>query len=137
MVCILSLVYAIPFTHFSRAQFARRDAVYYNPNSVRSQDAFILTCTIHSSPSTPIPPPDVPRQTVPRELLDAVGSLLDDPVYSDVEFILPRSRVVLEGGVSKRKSRGKRSIFAARKLLMRAEYFASSTFDQSPTVMVH
>ena len=110
----------------SRAQFARRDAVYYNPNSVRSQDAFIITCTINSSPSLPVPPPDVPRQTVPRDLLDAVGGLLDDPVYSDVEFVLPRSKIVRENGVTKRKHQNGRRIFAARKILMRAEYFAAS-----------
>lgn len=102
-----------------RAQFARRDAVYYGANSVRHNDAFLICCTITSSPAPPAPPPSFPQQTVPKELLDSVGSLLDDPLYSDVVFILPRP-------TSYGRSKVPRKIYAARKLLRRAEYFESS-----------
>jgi hypothetical protein len=100
-----------------RAQFARRDSVYYQPHSVRTHDAFLIVCTIVSSPTTPVPPPIVPRHVVPRDLLDAVGSLLDDPLYSDVEFILPRRGRSLNGA---------RTIKAAKKLLQRVDYFNTS-----------
>ncbi|KAI5116435.1 hypothetical protein M0805_006249 [Coniferiporia weirii] len=98
------------------AQFARRETVYYQPNTVRNHDAFLITCTISSSPVAPSVPPPVPQRPVPVELLDVVGSLLDDPTYSDVVFVLP-GRV--PGG------RGTRKIFAARSILVRAEYFES------------
>lgn len=54
---------------------------------------------------------------MPRGLLDTVGSLLDDPLYSDVEFVLPRR------GQSKNSAR---KIRAARQLLRRSEYFEAS-----------
>ncbi|KAI0916772.1 hypothetical protein AcW2_007078 [Taiwanofungus camphoratus] len=96
------------------AQFARRDHVYYQSNPVRQQDAFLIICTISSSPTAPVPPPAIPRHPVPKDLLDAMGSLLDDPVYSDVEFILPRRG---------RSTKDARRIYAARRLLKRVEYF--------------
>jgi hypothetical protein len=102
-----------------RSQFARRDAVYYHPNTVRSQDAFLIICTIAASPTPPVPIPSEPMKSVPKDLLDAVGNLLDDPVYSDVEFILP-SRY---SSLSKPKAR---TIWAARRLLKRADYFKNS-----------
>lgn len=116
---------------FPRAQFARRDSVYYNPNSVRIQDAFLITCTINSTPSPPVPPLKVPYQTVPRDLLDVVGALMDDPVYSDVEFVLPKSRCANEDVKGKQTIRRGRRIFAARKILMRAEYFAASELNSN------
>ncbi|OJT12800.1 hypothetical protein TRAPUB_10635 [Trametes pubescens] len=46
------------------------------------------------------------------DLLDTMGSLLDDPVYSDVEFVLPQ------------RGRGEsRKIYAARRMLRRIEHF--------------
>ncbi|EJC97944.1 uncharacterized protein FOMMEDRAFT_114721 [Fomitiporia mediterranea MF3/22] len=98
------------------AQFARREAIYYQPNTVRNSDAFLITCTISSAPTIPSLPSPVPHRSVPKDLLDAIGSLLDDPAYSDVEFVVPN-----------RLSRGRkpRSIFAARSILRRAEYFES------------
>ena len=63
-----------------RAQFARRDTVYYQASSVRQADAILVICTITSSPAPPAPPPAIPRQPVPRDLLDAMGSLLDEYV---------------------------------------------------------
>ncbi|ELU38467.1 hypothetical protein AG1IA_07507 [Rhizoctonia solani AG-1 IA] len=87
------------------AQFARRDAVYYAPNTVRMQDAFVIVCQITSSPSAPVSNMNV--QSVPRSLMASVGSLLDDPIYSDVEFIIPPRR---RGGKSKK-------IWASKRLL--------------------
>ncbi|KAI0647708.1 hypothetical protein C8Q79DRAFT_951562 [Trametes meyenii] len=94
------------------AQFARRDAVYYQPSLTRQHDAFVITCSITSVPATPAKVPSIPRYTVPRDLLETVGGLLDDPVYSDVEFVLPQ-----RGRTEVRK------IYAARRLLKRVEYF--------------
>lgn len=91
--------------------------MYYQPHSVKTHDAFLVVCTIASSPSTPPTPPLNPRHLVPRDLLDAVGSLLDDPLYSDVEFVLPR-----RSGSAK----GYRTIKAAKRLLQRVDYFDTS-----------
>ncbi|KAG2362695.1 hypothetical protein BDR07DRAFT_1579515 [Suillus spraguei] len=95
------------------AQFARRDHVYYHSNAVKDQDAFLIICTITSSPAVPVQPPSAPAQLVPKDFLERVGSLLDDPLYSDVEFVLPRR------GRSKRF----RCIYANKKILQRADYF--------------
>ncbi|KAG8967239.1 hypothetical protein FRC03_010314 [Tulasnella sp. 419] len=95
------------------AQFAKRDAVYYSAPQVRSADAFLIVCTITSSPVPPVPPSNTPRQYVPRSLMESVGSLLNDPIYSDVEFVLP----------SRSGRRGIRRIYAAKKIISRAEYF--------------
>ncbi|EJT98517.1 hypothetical protein DACRYDRAFT_24540 [Dacryopinax primogenitus] len=97
------------------AQFAKREVVYYSASAVRLQDAFLIICTITSSPTPPIPPSAIPRQLVPRDLLNAVGAILDDPAYSDVEFVLPARA---NGGRA-------RHIWANRKLLSRAEYFST------------
>lgn len=93
-----------------------------------------MICTITSSPSLPDPVPTIPQSLVPKVLLDSMGGLLDEcvmhsravlpssrdllsPLYSDVEFVLPR--------------RGKpfyaaRRIYASRRLLKRVEYFGIS-----------
>lgn len=94
------------------AQFAKRDHVYYAPNAVRLQDAFVIVCQITDSPAPPTS--TVNKASVPRDLLGSIGSLLDDPCYSDVEFVLPPRR---RGGKTRR-------IYASKKLLAgRAEYF--------------
>ncbi|KAF8073868.1 hypothetical protein FPV67DRAFT_1479610 [Lyophyllum atratum] len=98
------------------AQFAKRDNVYYQTHGVKSQDAFVIICTITSSPAPPPPAPSQPRQSVPKLLLDTVGGLLDDPLYSDVEFIIPGRAGRL---------RSARKIWASRRLLERADYFES------------
>jgi hypothetical protein len=55
---------------------------------------------------------------VPRDLLFSVGTMLDDPAYSDIEFVLPRrGRGSLQGA---------KTIKAAKKLLQRVEYFDTS-----------
>ncbi|KAG9051464.1 hypothetical protein FS837_006640 [Tulasnella sp. UAMH 9824] len=38
-------------------QFARRDTIYYSAPQIRAADAFLIVCTITSSPVTPVPPP--------------------------------------------------------------------------------
>ena len=99
----------------SRAQFARRDAVYYQSMPVKAQDTFVITCTITSSPTKPSSSLQ-PRQPVPKSLLDTVGSLLDDPLYSDVCFTIPGRDQSLQS----------RKIWASKRLLQRAEYFRTS-----------
>ncbi|KAF9468617.1 hypothetical protein BDZ94DRAFT_1153659 [Collybia nuda] len=109
------------------AQFAKRDTVYSLSAPVKTQDFFVIICTITSSPSPPVQPPSTPYQSVPKSLLDTVGALLDDPTYSDVEFIIPRRGQNL---------RLAQRIWASRKLLRRAEYFDtmfSSGFAESTT----
>ena len=47
------------------AQFAKRDSVYYSATQqVRNVDAFLIVCTITSSPVLPTPPSVTPRQFV-------------------------------------------------------------------------
>jgi hypothetical protein len=107
------------------AQFARRDTVYYGSNSVKLADAFTIFCSITGCPGAPSSAPP-PGRYVPPSILTATGSLLDDPTYSDVEFVLPRF-----GG--SRGMAGAKRIYAARKLLRRAEYFETS---MSPVPML-
>ncbi|WVQ84040.1 hypothetical protein IAT38_006185 [Cryptococcus sp. DSM 104549] len=57
------------------------------------------------------------KRVVPREMVVAVGSMLDDPLYSDVEFIFPARRNA-EGELLPQ-----RNIYANKKLLNRCEYF--------------
>ncbi|KAF8195411.1 hypothetical protein BJ912DRAFT_956877 [Pholiota molesta] len=112
--------------------------VYYNSMPVKTSDAFVIVCTITSSPAKP-PAYTIPRQPVPRALLDTVGSLLDDPLYSDVQFIIPKRGQSISNGWK---------IWASKKLLKRADYFQtmfSSNFaegamdpkdiDQTPRTM--
>jgi len=92
--------------------------VYWQPHSVKTPDAFLIVCTITSSPASPVQPPSIPRMAVPRDLLFSVGAMLDDPAYSDIEFVLPRrGRSSLQGA---------KTIKAAKKLLQRVEYFDTS-----------
>lgn len=100
------------------AQFIKRDTVYYNNSLVKASDAFLITVSIQASPSRPSPakPPGI---TVPPVLVEAYGSLLDDPEHSDVVFHIAR-----RGGVAKGKSSSTRRIYAIRKILAaRSEYF--------------
>ncbi|KAF9221575.1 hypothetical protein BS17DRAFT_784982 [Gyrodon lividus] len=95
------------------AQFARRDHVYYHSGPVKEADALLIICTITSSLQPPIQPPNTPARLVPKYFLERVGALLDDPLYSDVEFVLP----------TRSRPREKRTIYANRKILERADYF--------------
>ncbi|KAK2465199.1 hypothetical protein APHAL10511_002553 [Amanita phalloides] len=96
------------------AQFTRRDTIYYQSQATKSQDALLIICTITSSPYVPAPLPIVPRRSVPKSLIDTIGNLLDDPTYSDVEFIIPRHS---------NSVRNAKTIWASRKMLQRVEYF--------------
>ncbi|KAM6494171.1 hypothetical protein JOM56_010532 [Amanita muscaria] len=96
------------------AQFARRDTIYYQAQSIKSQDALVIICTITSSPYVPPPMPSVPRRSVPKPLVDIMGALLDDPLHSDVEFIIPRHANSLKNA---------KTIWASKRILQRVEYF--------------
>lgn len=108
-----------------RAQFARRDSVYYQSISAKAQDAFVIVCTITSSPSSSSLLPPGPSLSVPKPLIDTVGSLLDDPRYSDVEFVILRHI---------QEPQKARRIWASRKILQRAEHFDDSTCYSSETL---
>ncbi|KAG6903149.1 hypothetical protein C0995_004696 [Termitomyces sp. Mi166 len=108
-------VYKFSF-ELKKAQFAKRDNIYYNSNGVKNQDAFIILCTITSSPAPPPPPPAYRIRIVPKSLLETVGALLDDPLYSDVEFVIPGRRGDINSA---------RKILASKTLLRRADYFES------------
>ena len=99
-----------------RAQFARRDHVYYHSAPVKDSDAFLIICTITSSPQPPIQPPTTPTQVVPKSFLECIGALLDDPLYSDIEFVVPK----------RSRPKEKRVIYANKKMLQRSDYFQSS-----------
>ncbi|KAH9002814.1 hypothetical protein EDB86DRAFT_2898257 [Lactarius hatsudake] len=101
---------------FSHAQFSRRDTAYYTKNVVRSNDAFVITCSISSTPGPPTPSPTTHKSLVPKDLLESVGQLLDDPVYSDIEFVLPSRNP---------RAPALRRIYATKRLLSRADYFDS------------
>ena len=60
-----------------RAQFVRRELVATS-NPVKQHDAILIICTITSTPTPPALPPTIQRKAVPRDLLDAMGSLLDE-----------------------------------------------------------
>ncbi|GAA5978933.1 hypothetical protein JCM5350_004182 [Sporobolomyces pararoseus] len=100
--------------------FWRRSEAYYNNPATRSSDAFLIICTITSSPTLPVTP-SVPLLSVPKDLVNSFASLFDDPEYCDVVF-----RIRPEDEEGKRKGREKR-LYAAKKILSgRSEYFESS-----------
>ncbi|KAF8463227.1 hypothetical protein DFH94DRAFT_786983 [Russula ochroleuca] len=98
------------------AQFARRDAVYYSKSIVKANDAFVINCSISSTPGPPTPSPLIHKSLVPKDLLESVGQLLDDPLYSDIEFVLPSRSPCVPSP---------RRIYASKRLLSRADYFDS------------
>lgn len=101
---------------FYRSQFANRDSLSY----MHQEDSILtVTCKITTSPSTPPLRANFDRLPVPKQLIDTFGALLDDPLYSDVEFLLPRPGHDLIDA---------RRILASRRLLTRAEYFNSSKY---------
>ncbi|KAH6912805.1 hypothetical protein BKA70DRAFT_1397844 [Coprinopsis sp. MPI-PUGE-AT-0042] len=95
------------------AQFARRDTIYYNCPPIRAQDALLIVCTVVSEPRPLVPPPTHPYLPAPKPLLDMMGSLLDDPTYSDIEFVFPRGRGLPDA----------KRLYASKKILSRTEYF--------------
>ena len=97
--------------------------MYYTKNAVRSSDAFVITCTISSTPGPPTSSPTIHKSLVPKDLLDSVGQLLDDPLYSDIEFVLPSRNARMPAP---------RRIYASKRLLSRADYFDSSESVWAP-----
>jgi len=83
---------------------------------VKANDAFVITCTISSTPGPPTPSPLIHKSLVPKDLLESVGQLLDDPLYSDIEFVLPSRNPRVPTP---------RRIYASKRLLNRADYFDS------------
>jgi len=95
-------------------QVISRSDAYFNNAAVRLADAFLIICTIVSSPTPPSPPP-LPRLLIPKDLVTAYASLFDDPQYSDVCFVI-RTRKGPEW-----------RLYAAKKLLQgRCDYFDTS-----------
>ncbi|BEI90280.1 uncharacterized protein CcaverHIS019_0303500 [Cutaneotrichosporon cavernicola] len=60
-----------------------------------------------------------PMRVVPRDLISSVGEMLDDPLYSDIEFVIPAPKGTAAGG----KRASPRKIYANKKLLNRCDYF--------------
>lgn len=124
------------------AQFSKRDHVYYSSSAVRQADSFVVICTITSSPTAPVTPSRIKKRLVPTAMLDVVGSLLDDPTYSDIEFVFPdKTRTTTEGSTGRfpRRKRPSRRIWACKRLLTRADYFNSmfnSGFSETSASMI-
>lgn len=85
------------FSHEARnwgwQSFARRNDVYYSNAHAKTHDAFVVVCTITYSPTPPAPPRlgmgvGGRKKLVPTQLTDAFAALFDDPVYSDVKFLI-------------------------------------------------
>ncbi|GAA6001236.1 hypothetical protein JCM10207_007478 [Rhodosporidiobolus poonsookiae] len=111
------------------SMISRREAYYNNPNT-RAADAFLIVCTIVSSPSLPTSPP-APHLLIPKDLVRAYASLFNDPDYSDIVF-----RIRPENGARDRNGKVKeKKLYAAKKVLAgRSEYFdtmLNSGFNES------
>ncbi|CCF50546.1 hypothetical protein NDA11_001303 [Ustilago hordei] len=101
------------------AQFASRDTVFYGNSEVQQTNGFLISVTITASPETPRPLSV--GVTIPPALIEAMGSLLDDPDHSDVVFVIRRKRRhPTSGAIVTRERR----IYAIKKILAsRCEYF--------------
>ncbi|KAJ1024292.1 hypothetical protein NDA18_004463 [Ustilago nuda] len=101
------------------AQFASRDTVFYGNSEVQQTNGFLISVTITASPEAPRPLSV--GVTIPPALIEAMGSLLDDPDHSDVVFVIRRKRRhPTSGAIVTRERR----IYAIKKILAsRCEYF--------------
>ncbi|GAA5820780.1 hypothetical protein JCM11251_003157 [Rhodosporidiobolus azoricus] len=107
------------YRNWGYAQMISRRDAYYNNAAARAADAFLVICTIVSTPTLPTSPPPATHTSIPKTLVSAYASLFDDPDYSDVVFRIRPEKV--EG--RRRKVKEKR-LFAAKKILAgRSEYF--------------
>lgn len=107
------------------AQFAKRDAVYFSNNVVKTADAFLITVSIQETPEKPRIEKPI-GVNVPTSLVRAFGSLLDDPEHSDIVFIVrnPRPPCRASASASVPPFPSTRRIYAIRKILAaRSEYF--------------
>lgn len=101
------------------AQFASRNTVFYDNNEVLQTNAFLISVTITASAERPRPLSL--GVTVPPALIQAMGSLLDDPDHSDVVFVIRRKRRHPKTGAIVTRER---RIYAIKKILAsRCEYF--------------
>lgn len=101
------------------AQFASRDTVFYGNNEVQQTNGFLISVTITASAERP--KPLSVGVTVPPALIEAMGSLLDDPDHSDVVFVIRRKRRHPKTGAIVTQER---RIYAIKKILSsRCEYF--------------
>lgn len=102
------------------AQFASRDAVFFNNSAVRNDNAFVISVSITANAERPraVRPLGI---SVPPALVQAMGSLLDDPDHSDIVFTIGRQR---HDRASGRLVTRERKIYAIKKILAsRCEYF--------------
>lgn len=101
------------------AQFASRETVFYGNSEVQQSNGFLISVTITASAERPRPLSL--GVTVPPALIEAMGSLLDDPDHSDVVFVIRRKRRhPTTGAIVTRERR----IYAIKKILAsRCEYF--------------
>lgn len=115
--------------------FWKRSEAYYNNPTTRNSDGFLIICTITSSPSVPIVPPNPPLATVPRDLLDSFAGLFNDPEYCDIVFRIRfgEDDTVEEDDQGQMRKKGRsreKKLYAAKKILSgRSEYFRASTFS--------
>ncbi|CDU25313.1 uncharacterized protein SPSC_05147 [Sporisorium scitamineum] len=101
------------------AQFASRDTVFYGNSEVQQTNGFLISVTITASAERPRPLSL--GVTVPPALIQAMGSLLDDPDHSDVVFVIRRRRRHPQTGAIVTRER---RIYAIKKILAsRCEYF--------------
>lgn len=71
--------------------FARRTEVYHNNMVVRHSDSFVIVCTITHTPAKPSTIPNhltLQKRLMPLELVNAFAGMFDDPLYSDVKFVV-------------------------------------------------
>ncbi|PWZ03690.1 hypothetical protein BCV70DRAFT_170614, partial [Testicularia cyperi] len=102
------------------AQFAPRDSVFYSNSAVRTANGFLISVSITASAEKPRPARSQGIQ-VPPVLVQAMGSLLDDPDHSDIVFTIGRKRCDRRTG---RTVTRERKIYAIKKILAtRCEYF--------------
>nr|XP_018265738.1 uncharacterized protein I303_02110 [Kwoniella dejecticola CBS 10117]OBR87896.1 hypothetical protein I303_02110 [Kwoniella dejecticola CBS 10117] len=108
--------FAVKTANWGWQAFAKRDVLFQNPQVLHT-DSFMIICTIQAQPQPPAAGGTSAaggvKRVVPKELVSSVGSMLDDPLYSDVEFIIP----------SRKGASGPRRIYANKKLLRRYGYF--------------
>ena len=112
-------VFSHKTSNWGWAQFASRDTVFYGNSEVQQTNGFLISVTITASAERP--QPLSLGVSVPPALIEAMGSLLDDPDHSDVVFLIRRKRRHPKTGAIVTRER---RIYAIKKILAsRCEYF--------------